>query len=373
MAEIPAFQERLRIDADGDDNVSDAEATNYVDDVAAGLIAAIELRVDGKLADLSLVSRDIAFPDGQAGLPTLRLTLELEAELPNPTGSATYRAMPTRTALDGEGIVVEAGDVIAVVESSVPSADVSNELRAYPDDSLERPLDVREAIFAFQPGPGAPPAGAERAAGAAPSDDLLISLLRGEQSLLPAVLAIGVSMVLGAAHAVSPGHGKTLVAAYLIGTGGTLRQALWLGLTVAATHTIGILILGAATLVASEYFVPERVIGWLAVVAGATIVLLGAGLLAQQLIGRGSNHDHAHGHDHGHGHHHPSTSMGGDPSSPGRAWPGRRPRPQRVSPPGPAAGDHVGPGGIRPGLDRGVRRRHGHRPRSHQRIDRRAS
>jgi len=65
----------------------------------------------------------------------------------------------------------------------------------------------------------------------------------------------------------------------------------------------------AATLVASEYFVPERVIGWLAVVAGATIVLLGAGLLAQQLSRRGSNHDHAHGHGHDHGHDHPSPSM----------------------------------------------------------------
>lgn len=312
MAEIPAFQERLIIDADGDGVISDAEITTYLEAATPELIAAIELRLDGELAELTLGSSDMTFPDGQGGLSTLRMTLDLEADLPSTTGTATYRVDAYPDRLGWREIIVQAGDGISVVNSSVPATDVSEELQAYPADSLESPLAVREATFSFQPGPGAPSSSEDRLPGAAPSDDLLVSLLRGNQSLLPAVLAIGVSMVLGAAHAVSPGHGKTLVAAYLIGSDGSLRQAMWLGVVVAATHTIGILVLGGATLIASEYFVPDRVIGWLGVVAGATIILLGTGLLLQQVIGRGSNHAHGHGHDHGHehlqGHDHPSAA-----------------------------------------------------------------
>lgn len=303
MAEIPAFQERLIIDADRDGVISDGEIAAYIDAATPGLMAAVDLRLDGERAELALRSSTMTFPDGQGGLSTLRLTLDLEAQVPGTTGTATYRVDAYPDRLGWREVIVQAGDGVAIVSSSVPATDVSDELRAYPDDSLESPLAVREATFTFEPGLDAPSSSQERPPGAAPSDDLLVSLLRGDQSLLPAVLAIGVSMVLGAAHAVSPGHGKTLVAAYLIGSGGSLRQAMWLGVVVAATHTIGILVLGGATLIASEYFVPDRVIGWLGVVAGATIVLLGAGLLLQQVVGRGSNHAHGHGHAHGHEHH----------------------------------------------------------------------
>ncbi len=115
----------MRIDTDGDDNVSDTEAASYLDDVEAGLIAAIELRLDGELADLSMVSRDIGFPEGQGGLSTLRLILDLKAELPSPAGSATYRADAYPDRIGWREVVVEAGDGIAVVNSSVPATDVS--------------------------------------------------------------------------------------------------------------------------------------------------------------------------------------------------------------------------------------------------------
>ena len=82
------------------------------------------------------------------------------------------------------------------------------------------------------------------------------------------MLAVG----LGALHAVSPGHGKTLVAAYLIGSRGTVRQAAGLGLTVAVTHTAGVFLLGLVMLVAGEFLVPERVIGWLSAASGLLVV-----------------------------------------------------------------------------------------------------
>ena len=309
MAEIPAFQEQSRIDSDGDDQLSETETAAYLDAIVAKLLDEIDLRLDGVPTELTLLSRELSFPDGQGGLRTLRLVLDLEADLPSPAGNGTYRADAYPERLGWREVVVQAGHGIALAESDVPVVDVSDELRRYPTESVEQPLNVDEATFAYQPGAGDSAAPGARAPGTAPSDDLLTTLLRGELSLLPALLAVGVSMMLGAVHAVSPGHGKTLVAAYLIGSGGTLREAAWLGITVAITHTMGIFILGGATLIAGELFVPERVIEWLAVVAGVTVVLLGIGLVVQQVIRRGSpqNGQHSHGHDHG-GHEHVHAS-----------------------------------------------------------------
>lgn len=301
MAEIPAFQEQSRIDSDGNDQVSDTETAAYLDAIVGKLLDEIDLHIDGAPTELRLLSRELSFPDGQGGLRTLRLVLDLEADLPSRAGNGTYTADAYPERLGWREVVVQPGNGISLAESNVPVVDVSDELRSYPAESVEQPLNVGEATFAYRPGAGGSVAPGAGAPGTAASDDLLTTLLRGELSLLPALLAVGVSMMLGAVHAVSPGHGKTLVAAYLIGSGGTLREAIWLGITVAITHTIGIFILGGATLIAGELFVPERVIGWLAVVAGVTVVMLGIGLVVQQVMRRGSrqNAQHGHGHDHG--------------------------------------------------------------------------
>src|SRR6185503_10978260 len=72
------------------------------------------------------------------------------------------------------------------------------------------------------------------------------------------LFALGVAIVLGAAHALQPGHGKTVVAAYLVGSRGTARHALFLGATVTATHTAGVYALGFVTLFLSHFILPER-------------------------------------------------------------------------------------------------------------------
>src|SRR5437870_7078170 len=79
-----------------------------------------------------------------------------------------------------------------------------------------------------------------------------------------------VAAALGALHALSPGHGKTIVGAYLVGARGTARHALFLGLVVTATHTLGVYALGLVTLTASQYIVPEQIFPWL----GAASVIL---------------------------------------------------------------------------------------------------
>ena len=143
------------------------------------------------------------------------------------------------------------------------------------------------------------------------------------------LIALAVAIGLGAFHALEPGHGKTLVAAYLVGARGTMKHAFLLGLIVTAAHTAGVYLLGAVTLYASQYVVPERLYPWLGVVSGVMITSLGAVLLVRRYRGKDGllNHitiiieiiltarddhehhhhhpgHHGHSHDHGHTHHH---------------------------------------------------------------------
>jgi nickel/cobalt exporter len=106
----------------------------------------------------------------------------------------------------------------------------------------------------------------------------------------------------GALHALSPGHGKSMVAAYLIGTRGTSRDAVLLGMTVTVTHTIGVFALGLVTLALSQYILPEQLYPWLTLISGLMVVAVGAGVLRSRLRRR---KDPGHAHSHGHGHAHP--------------------------------------------------------------------
>ena len=105
---------------------------------------------------------------------------------------------------------------------------------------------------------------------------------------LPVVaLALLAAMALGAAHAVSPGHGKTIMAAYLVGTKGTAMHALFLGLTVTVSHTLGVLGLGLVAIYASQKLAPESLYPWLGLISGAIILAIGGWLLFGRM--RGAN------------------------------------------------------------------------------------
>src|SRR5580692_9451088 len=133
--------------------------------------------------------------------------------------------------------------------------------------------------------------------------DYLPRLLH-QQELTPGMIAValGVAFVLGAAHALTPGHGKTIVAAYLVGSRGTLKHAVFLGAMVTFTHTVSVFLLGLATLFLFHYVVPQNVIQVLGAVSGLSIVAIGGWMLYKRL--RGAGHTHTHDHDHGHDHAH---------------------------------------------------------------------
>lgn len=143
-----------------------------------------------------------------------------------------------------------------------------------------------------------------------PQESFLASLLeRKDLPLSLAIAGLGVAFLLGAMHAMSPGHGKTLVAAYLVGSRGTLKHAAFLGALVTFTHTISVFLLGLATLFLSQYILPEKIAPWLGVISGASIVVIGASLFWRRLLQlRGKDVHHQHGHHHHHHSHAGSSS-----------------------------------------------------------------
>ena len=282
----------------------------------------LRLTVDGRPGSLTPVgAARLSFPDGQAGLSTTRYELALRAAAP---GARRVR-LEDRT-YDGrvgwKAIVVEPGDGTAV-RSQAPTGDPTRGLRRYPEDLLESPLDRRDATFAVAPGDGTVDAprreGGESATTTARAEGggfaaIFDDAASGEGVLVVLLLA---AFGWGALHALSPGHGKTMVAAYLVGTRGTARHALALGATVTVTHTIGVFALGAggpdaAAVRAARGPLPvaHAGLGTAGGGGGRGGAALAGALGARQAFGRArarpSPHDHAHshGHSHDHGHHH---------------------------------------------------------------------
>src|SRR5262249_42891635 len=181
--------------------------------------------------------------------------------------------------------------------------DRSKELTAYPADALAAPPQELQATVTWGPSGEAPPAQA----------DYLARLLRqGEIGWGMMLAGMAVAFGAGAVHALSPGHGKTIVAAYLVGTRGTPKHAIFLGGMVTFTHTISVFFLGLTTLFLSQYVLPEKILPVLGAISGLSIVWIGATLLYQRArrlaAGPGHAHHHHHdGHEHSHDHEHGHT------------------------------------------------------------------
>ncbi len=326
LAEIPAFQEiGERIDADGDDTVSAAEETVYLDAKLAEIISGLHLSVDGADLPLTATDRTLTLPEGQAGLQLVRLRAVLAAPLGLGDGQAVAFDLDYETDRPGwrEVVVTHASDV-ALTGSDAPLQDVSSELQRYPDDLLSSPLDQTSARFTAISSPGAvaavgygmtasvddgsAPAQSGRPGGGN-SGDRFAALLDGDDLTATGLfITLGLAFVWGAAHALSPGHGKTVVGAYLVGSRGTPRHALFLGLTVTVTHTAGVIALGLVTLLLSHYILPDQLYPWMSLTSG--LLVLGMGLLLLRArFGHGHGHfghhhhgDHSHDHEHDHSH-----------------------------------------------------------------------
>lgn len=322
MAEIPTFQESQSMDTDGDGSLSEAETRAYVERVVSQYADSLVVTVDGARVTLRATAQSYAMPKGESGLQTLRVVCDFEGDVPPPAqgtqGQArrlSFRDANYQNRPGWREIVVAAPPGVTVFDSNAFGSALTDELKAYPEDLLAAPLNERAAEFSWAAAGTQLPAGAKilRARDGKPvgprQRDRLAELINVERvTPLVALLGLLIAAGLGAAHALSPGHGKTVVGAYLVGSRGTAKHAAFLGLTVTITHTAGVFALGVVTLFASAYVVPERLFPILSLVSGALVLVIGLSLFIRRLrtaINGEPHHAHAHespsdAHEHSH-------------------------------------------------------------------------
>jgi nickel/cobalt transporter (NicO) family protein len=350
QAEIPTFQARFDFDLDGDASLSDEEIDAGRVTACEGIGRSLVLTADGGALTPRLTRAGLSFPLGAGGLATMREVCSFEAPL-----IAALTDVPTKIAFrDGsfqerlgwrEIVARGSGATLKALDGELRDTGISDRLRQYPPDRVASPLaDAALLVGATVGGPTLPPVSVPDATPVLSADPSPVSSAAppaatapanpvpavASQIPVPAVVPGGVTggevpdifrapdltpfvvllslvtaVALGAGHALTPGHGKTLMAAYLVGTRGSARHALGLGAAVSLSHTIGILALAAVVVAATDVIAPDVVVRWAPVVAAVSIVVIGGWMLVGEIQRRramADDHQHAHGHAHPHEH-----------------------------------------------------------------------
>lgn len=334
-AELPTLQDRSTVDTSGDGAVSDDERAAHAARACADLAGRFAVSVRGERLMWTVGATSYTYAPGAAGLDTSRLDCAFTA--------AAKLDVPAEVRVNNRHLVdrvgwreiTATGHGVRLIDPPVPAVSRSGgDLRAYPEETLSNPPDVRSATLRTEPGEGA----AAAAASTVDTDgswttrlvsagDRKLNALVGERGgVIVGLLAVLLALTLGAAHAALPGHGKTIMAVYLAGKQGRARDAVVVGGVVTLTHTGGVLVVGLL-LTTFAGLVGQAVLGWLGVVSGVLVVGVGTAMLIG-LRRRGSaaghhrhghgwpghehhhhehDHDHEHEHDHTHGHDHGRT------------------------------------------------------------------
>jgi ABC-type nickel/cobalt efflux system permease component RcnA len=309
IAEIPTFQLRKKIDANKDGQIQADEHDAYVTTRAEEIRQNVALTVNGSPIALTLRAPEMRYAEGQGGLQTSRLTFWLDGTLPPLDDKAAQVEFLNNNESDRLGwreIIVRAKDGLNVSESSVSGQDVSDELRIYPEDMLSQPLRQTTASFKIALIAGAPPmagsATTQRPVFGSSSSDAGFAALINYRDLTPAAIALALltAIGLGALHALEPGHGKGVAAAYLVGARATPRHAILLGATITVTHTFSVYMLGLVTVLASSLIVPEKLFPYLGLVSALIVIVVGLNMIRTAL--RDAKHtelatDHVHDFD----------------------------------------------------------------------------
>ncbi|MGA9041075.1 MAG: hypothetical protein WB421_11110 [Terriglobales bacterium] len=343
MAEIPTYQEMRQFDLISKDN--DPRDAQYLDKQAQLLKDGLVLQSDGQSVKLDAVSRQVTFADGAGGLPTMKIGFVFRGKLQVTLGTHKLAYVDNNfPGRSGWKEIVVVGDGASILESSASGTDRSRELTNYSSDALNSPPQQLSAAVSYQPSFSKPERTAVAASAGIPSSPLLH---RKTKTGRPAAEALGssprdvassafappatahaqntprsrftqlistqrklslwvllsaalIAAGLGALHALEPGHGKTIVAAYLVGSRGTARHAVLLGIVVTAAHTAGVYLLGGVTLYASRYIVPEQLYPWLGAISGLSVAGLGIFIFLRNWTGETGEHSHAPGEQHSH-------------------------------------------------------------------------
>jgi nickel/cobalt transporter (NicO) family protein len=334
LAEIPTFQ--LLRSSETLDREIQPRAQEWISNLA--------LLQNGKRVPWQIKSVTPKATDGAGGMPTLRIAIVATAELR--PGEVSYEDLNFPGRAGWKEIVIDHADGALIKKASRGAKDLSAALTYYPTDpSIAPPQDLAASLTWAPEGPVAhalPRAGSRlvstshaptrvpaqqteslrheeqpsfvqqqpTAPGTVVRGDFLSRMLqRRDLGWGLIALCVLAAFGLGATHALSPGHGKTIVAAYLVGSRGTLKHAGLLGFVVTFTHTFTVFLLGLGVLFFQQYVVPEKIIPALGAISGLSIVLVGAWLLykrAKALLPSHHHHDE-HRHDHSHNHSHPHS------------------------------------------------------------------
>lgn len=321
LAEIPTFQLLqewgARADSSRDllDRKSEAQARAWAQNLS--------ITCDGRLVSPRFAGASLTMAPGAGGVSVMRISSLLK--LPVAAGSLSYQDHNYPGRAGWKEVVIAAGPGVSITRASHDDTDRSQALTAYPaDPTVAPPQDLKASLEWTLGAAVRPPAISQRAAPAPPKAALVTSpvppqpaaagtvvrgdflsrlLHRGDIGIGLVLLGMVVAFGLGAMHALSPGHGKTIVAAYLVGSRGTFQHALFLGGMVTFTHTISVFFLGLTTLFLSQYVLPEKVFPVLGAISGLSIVWIGGLMLYKRA--RRLRHPHDHNHPHEHPHEHP--------------------------------------------------------------------
>jgi ABC-type nickel/cobalt efflux system permease component RcnA len=291
----------------------------------------LTLVVAAQHLDLRTVARQVIFPPGAGGLPTMKLGFVYQGAIPQVGPSPRSLHYEDNNFLGRAGwkeVVATVESGVSLVTSSAPQSDRSLELTNYPTDLLHSPPQLLQADITFK---AVPTSSATKQNGhttqgfrwlatskvpvrpgirlAANRQDTprsaftdLIASNRTDLAFL--VAAAIIAALLGGFHALEPGHGKTLVAAYLVGSHGKARHAVLLGGIVTASHTISVYALGIVTLYASQWIMPEQLYPWLGLASGLLVAGLGLTLFVRHYRTTDSQPHFHHLHE-THSYHHP--------------------------------------------------------------------
>src|SRR5438093_2934259 len=312
-AEIPTFQLFASSAVQTEDPIRPSEVQALVEKLITSLRPQLRLVIDGIPVNPEATHVQQAMTPGAGGLETLRISFDLVAPWKPNAVRLEFLDDSYPERIGWKEIVVSADDGFEFPQGNAFRVDRSAELTQYSSDALSSSPNVSSASLRIAPRSGLGrtenfSAPSPASTGGAARSFLIADLVRGDrlsqilsQQELPVrvvLLALAIAFVLGALHATSPGHGKTLVAAYLVGNRGTARHAVFLGAVVTFTHTAGVFLLGIVTLFAPSYVVPEKLYPWMGLISGITIVLVGLNLFRSRLSNYQEHHHGPGGHTH---------------------------------------------------------------------------
>ena len=255
LPEASAFSQLKIMDKNQDFIYTDEEKRSYLEQATEKVLQNISMKLNGQPLHIKTIDSDLIVNTGTGELSTLKVNYLFETSIP-------------------EGLLRKGENKLYFNDDNFTSTPGWKEIMVKGEDSVnilsapEKPQNIKSAIFTkadivFSSLKGSD--GGNNSEFPEPNipetrgDKGLVGLITKEKLNLSVVLvALGLAVVLGALHAFAPGHGKTIVGAYLIGSRGTVKHAILLGIIVTFTHTISVILLGVICLFAFKYVMPEK-------------------------------------------------------------------------------------------------------------------